>query len=144
MEPEGSSPCSQQPHTGPYLGPNNSVHALLFRILRSILKLRSIYAQVAQGAFFPSGFPHQNGRIFLVYVRLTAPPPHSAWCHHPNSIWWRTQPHSSTMYNFLLLPSQAQVPPSVAYPSLTLKHQRVRETEAMSVTIRLTSRDYIY
>ena len=48
------------------------------------------------------------------------------------------------MYNFLLFASQAQVPPSPAYPYFTLKHQRVRETETMSVTIRLTSRDYIY
>jgi hypothetical protein len=87
MEPEGSSPCSQQLSNGPYLGPNNSVHALLFRILKSVLKLCSIYVQVAQGAPFLSGFPHQNGRIFLFYVRLTAPPPHSPWCHHPNSIW---------------------------------------------------------
>ena len=69
------------------------------------------------------------------------PPPHSPWCHHPNTIWWRTQPHSSTMYNFLLLPSQAQVPPSAAYSSLTLKHQRVCETETMSVTIWLISWD---
>jgi len=144
MEPEGSSPCSQQPNTGPYLGPNNSVHALLFRILRSILKLRSIYVQDAQGALFPSGFPHQNGRIFLLYARLTAPPPNSTWCHHPISIWWRTQPHSSRTYNFLHLPSQAQVSPSAAHPSLTLKHQRVCKTETTSVTIRLTTPDYIY
>jgi hypothetical protein len=48
------------------------------------------------------------------------------------------------MYNFLHLPSQAQVPSSAAHSSLTLKHQRVRETETTSVTIRLISRDYIY
>jgi hypothetical protein len=57
-EPEGSSPCSQKPHAGPYPKPDRSspYHPIL-SLLRSILALSTHLRLGRPSGLFPSGFP---------------------------------------------------------------------------------------
>jgi hypothetical protein len=70
-EPEGSSPCSQKPSTGPYPEPvrSSSHHPILF-LLRSILILSAHLRLGLPSGFFPSGFPTN-----IIYAFLVSPIP---------------------------------------------------------------------
>jgi hypothetical protein len=67
MEPEGSSPCSQEPYTGPYPEPDGSspYHPIS---LRSILILSTHLRLGLHIGLFPSGFPTS-----ILYAFLFAP-----------------------------------------------------------------------
>jgi hypothetical protein len=56
MEAEGSTPCSQEPSTGPYTEPyqSNPLHPIP---LRSILILSTHLRLGLPSGLFPSGFP---------------------------------------------------------------------------------------
>jgi hypothetical protein len=68
-EPEGLSPCSQQPATGPYPEPNESIlHASQSVSLRSILIPSSYLRLGLPSGIFPSEFPTKT-----LYTLLSSP-----------------------------------------------------------------------
>jgi hypothetical protein len=66
-EPEGSSPCSQEPSTGPYPepDPSSSYHPILSLSLRSILILSTYLRLCLPSGLFPSSFPTNIRHSFL-------------------------------------------------------------------------------
>jgi hypothetical protein len=71
MEPEVSSPCSQEPYTGPYPEPvRSSPHLPILSLLRSILILFTHLRLGLPSGLFPSGFPTN---ILVSLIRATCP-----------------------------------------------------------------------
>jgi hypothetical protein len=64
MEPEGSLPCSQEPSTGPYPEPDQTIPSHLIS-LRSILVLSTHLRLGLPNGLFPSDFPTNNLYLLL-------------------------------------------------------------------------------
>jgi hypothetical protein len=89
MEPEASSPYSQQPSTGPYPEPDKSNPDLptLF-LLRSILILISHLHLGLPSGLFPLGFAI---KMFVYFSHISHScymprPSHPPWFNHPNNV----------------------------------------------------------
>jgi hypothetical protein len=68
MEPEDSLPCSQDPITGPYSRPDNSVHSLLPHLYKIHFNIILPSTPILPSGPFPWGFS-----IKMLYVSLFSP-----------------------------------------------------------------------
>jgi hypothetical protein len=101
-----SSPCSQEPATGPYPEPNEfSPHPSTFILLISILILSSHLRLGLPSCFFLLGFTTNFVGISPPYhARYLSRPSHPPWLDHPNNIWWREQTMQLLICKFLQPP----------------------------------------
>jgi hypothetical protein len=120
VEPEGSSPYSQEPATCPYPKPDrSSLYPPHPTSRRSIIILSSHLLLGLPSGLLPSGFPTKTLYApLLSHIRTTCPADLSSWSDHPKSIWWGVQ--SIKLLVMLRHPSWAQISSSAPYFSKTL------------------------